>query len=335
MTYRSPATSGTTAAWKPRAHRAALWSGGAALALLLVAAAVVLSWRSQLPDPIASHWAADGRPDGFSSLGGFVAVLLITGVVCILAFSALCWFWGQASMTRRIVAASSVWIGAFLAMLTVGSLWNQRGLTDAAQATNSSGLVALAVLVPLVPAALVALLLPGDPPLAATTPVRADAARVPLAPQERAVWLRRVHGGPGIVVGVVAIAVTAAIAVLTQLWALLMVPVLLAVLFACFFEFEVRVDASGLRVRSGLGWPRTFIPADEVLAASKVDVNPFTEFGGWGWRVGRHGRVGIVPRGGEALLVERSGERSLVVTIDDAAAGAALLNTMADRAQAR
>ncbi|MCL1870286.1 MAG: DUF1648 domain-containing protein [Promicromonosporaceae bacterium] len=333
MTRTPFPTAPADVSWRPHARRVALWSGVAGLVLVLGGALVALSWRSELPSTVASHWGSDGHPNGFSSLGTYVAVLVVTGVLCVAGFSAICWFWGHAAMTRRMVGASSVWIGAFLAVITVGSLWNQRGLTDAAHASDHGGVVALAILVPLVPAVVAALLVPGDPRIAATAPVRVDAARTPLAPSERAVWLRRVRGGPGLVVGVVAIAVTAAAAVLTHLWPLLVVPVLLTALLASFTEFEVRVDASGLHVRSLLGWPRTFVPADEVLAASTTTVNAFAEFGGWGWRVGRGGRIGIVPRSGEALLVERTGGRSLVVTVDDAATGAALLNTLADRAR--
>ena len=62
-------------------------------------------------------------------------------------------------------------------------------------------------------------------------------------------------------------------------------------------------------------------------------VSPLAEFGGWGYRVGRGGRVGVVLRTGEGLQVERSGGRSFVVTIDDAATGAALLNTLAARSR--
>jgi hypothetical protein len=59
------------------------------------------------------------------------------------------------------------------------------------------------------------------------------------------------------------------------------------------------------------------------------------EFGGWGYRVGTDGTVGIVVRTGEGLRIRRTGDRSLVVTVDDAATGAALLNTLADRARRR
>jgi hypothetical protein len=46
------------------------------------------------------------------------------------------------------------------------------------------------------------------------------------------------------------------------------------------------------------------------------------------------GTVGVVVRGGESIAVERSGGRRFVITVDDAATGAALLNTVAERARA-
>jgi hypothetical protein len=75
------------------------------------------------------------------------------------------------------------------------------------------------------------------------------------------------------------------------------------------------------------------IPLDEVLGAEQVTVSPFHEFGGWGYRVGRGGRVGVVLRAGVGLQVARTGGRSFVVTVDDAATGAALLNTLAARSR--
>ena len=56
--------------------------------------------------------------------------------------------------------------------------------------------------------------------------------------------------------------------------------------------------------------------------------------GGWGLRVGRGGRTGLVVRSGQALEVERTGGRIVVVTVDDAARGAALLTAVAARGRA-
>ena len=55
--------------------------------------------------------------------------------------------------------------------------------------------------------------------------------------------------------------------------------------------------------------------------------------GGWGWRTGVGGTIGIVMRKGEGIEVVHSGGKRLVVTVDDAETAAALLNTMADRAR--
>ena len=71
----------------------------------------------------------------------------------------------------------------------------------------------------------------------------------------------------------------------------------------------------------------------ELVRADVRDVRPFREFGGWGWRVGRGGRVGVVLRAGESLLVERTGGRSVVVTVDGARAAAGLVNSLADRSR--
>ncbi len=123
--------------------------------------------------------------------------------------------------------------------------------------------------------------------------------------------------------------------VVTQFWAMLVVPAILVLLFLAMLSFTVRVDSSGLTVRSTLGWPGTRIPAGEVLVASATQVNPLGDYGGWGWRVALDGsgRTGVVLSKGEALAVDRTGGRGFVVTVDGAAEAAALLNTMAERAR--
>ncbi|MFP3821360.1 hypothetical protein SB658_21920, partial [Bacillus sp. SIMBA_008] len=58
--------------------------------------------------------------------------------------------------------------------------------------------------------------------------------------------------------------------------------------------FRVRVTPEGFAARALIGWPRIEIPLDEVESARAVDVSPFGEFGGWGWRIALDGRTGIV-----------------------------------------
>jgi len=319
--------------WRRRARRTMAWASAAGGLLSLGAAAVAWSWLDELPDEVASHWSGGGAPDGFSTPESTVLLFAAVAVGLLALFFVIGTVAGAAASNRRLAAAGSVWSGGFMAGTMLTTLAPQRGLTDVSQVTISGWVMAAVLLVPLLPAVAAAALVPGDPAMPAAGPVSATAPRAALRDGERAVWLRRATGGPGLAVGMAMILVTAVLAVVLETWAMLVVPVLLAGVFVAMFAFTVRVDASGLTVRSTAGWPRTHVPAAEVVAASVVQVSPFADFGGWGWRVGRAGRVGVVLRKGEGLLVERTGGRSLVVTVDDAATGAALLNTVAEQAR--
>jgi hypothetical protein len=135
------------------------------------------------------------------------------------------------------------------------------------------------------------------------------------------------------VAGLAAAVLVLTVVLLSQFWGLLIVVVLLVALIAAVSSVVVRVDSSGVTIRASLGWPRTRVPLDEIVRADVTEVRPLRDFGGWGWRVGRKGRVGVVLRRGEALLIERTGGRSVAVTVDDAAAAAGLVNVLADRAR--
>ena len=120
-------------------------------------------------------------------------------------------------------------------------------------------------------------------------------------------------------------------AISTADWWLLLVPVGLIVLMGAMFSWVVRVDETGLRIRSAIGVPRTAIPLEEVAQARATTVRCFPEFGGWGWRTAMDGRTGILLRSGEALEVTRTDSSVFIVTVDDAATAASLLNSLADR----
>lgn len=303
------------------------------LLVLVIGAAVAWSWRSELPDPVATHWGAGGQPDGFSSLSAALAVLLGIGGLTVLFLGSITWALGKSAATLRVGAAATVWLSLFMAILVVGSLSVQRGLSDAREVGSINGVLLVAILAPIVLAILVAAAVPGDPRQPTTAPVPADAPRVRLVDGERAVWINWASSRVAYVVAVPIILVTGALAVWGGAWPMLIVDALVVGALVILTTFVVRVDHTGLTVRSTVGWPRYHVPLDEVLRASVTQVSPFKEFGGWGWRVGRDGRVGVVLRKGEALLVERTGGRAVVVTVDEAAKAAGLLNALADRAR--
>jgi hypothetical protein len=303
--------------------------------LAVVAAGVVLAlaWRSQLPDPVATHWDINGRPNGFASLDHLLATVPVLAAVLVLVFGAFTWGLGQSAVNRRIGAGVTVWVAMFLSIVLVGSLDIQRGLTDARDAPGLSRLLLVAILGSLVPAAVVAFAIPGDVRVPTNAAVPAEAPRIQLGPGERAAWISHTSIRTVLLVAVPVVLVLVGVVVLTQLWALLIVNGVVIVGLAASSAFVVRIDRAGLTLRSALGWPRYRVPLDEVVRADVTEISPLTDFGGWGWRIGRGGRVGLVLRKGPALLVERTAGRSIVVTVDDAVTAAGLLNALADRSR--
>ena len=301
--------------------------------LLLGATAVALAWRDRVPDPVASHWGPDGI-DGTSSFAGLLALLPGLGV----PFAALAWaiafFAGRAALTRRFAAALAVWVAGFTGGLTLVMLAAQLDVAEAADARDIGGGLALAFAGPLLLAALAAWVSPGDAAQPATAPVPASAARLALPDGEVATWVRRIEWvHPGVVVAICAAFATVMGVTTRTWWFAAVLFAFLATLVGGLSSWTVTVDARGLVARARLPRPRVVVPLAEVESAAVVQVNPLREFGGWGLRMGVDGRVGVVLRGGEALEVARTGGRRVVVTVDDAATGAALLNTLATRAR--
>jgi hypothetical protein len=222
-------------------------------------------------------------------------------------------------------------MAAFLSTLVVGMLDLQRGLADAAQTDGFGIVIALSFVIGIGSAALAAWAVPRDAHLPATDPVPPTAAVLDLRADEAASWVTHAESRAALVVGGSVVLLQLVLAVLLSLPVLLVPAVVVAALILSSAWFTVTVDRRGLTVRSAVGWPRFSVPVEEVQEAVVTTVAPLPEFGGWGYRVGRGGRVGVVLRAGEGLQVERTGGRSFVVTVDDAATGAALLNTLAAR----
>ncbi|MET0789776.1 MAG: DUF1648 domain-containing protein [Cellulomonas sp.] len=288
------------------------------------------AWSSELPDPVAVHVGADG-PDGFSSLAGALWPPAIISMLVAVACWAIAFFWGRTATVRRICAGTALGISAFVSTLTIGLLDLQRGLADAAD-TGATGLVfTLAAVVGLAAAALGAWSTPGDLRQPTTKPIPASAPVLPLGPDESASWVTHAESRTALVVGGGAAVLVVVLGLLLSAPFVLVPALVVAGAVLSSTWFTVTVDRRGLTVRSALGWPRFVVPLDEIVQAEAATVSPFAEFGGWGYRVGRAGRVGVVLRTGDALLVEQTGGRSFVVTVDDAATGAALLNTLAAR----
>jgi hypothetical protein len=266
-------------------------------------------------------------------VGGALGLLLGLGGGLVLLFGGATWGMGRTSVIRRIAAASTVWAALFMSLVILGTLYIQLDLPDARDVGGVNGVMLVALLGSLLPAIVVAAVLPGDERLPTTAPVAADAPRVKLVDGERATWIGRVSSPVAFVIAVPVLILSVVMVVIAQAWAMLAISVAVMVAVVTLSAFVVRVDRAGLTIRSALGWPRYRVPLDEVVRADVTQVSPVKDFGGWGWRVGKDGRVGVVLRKGDSLLVERTGGRSIVVTVDRADQAAGLLNALADRSR--
>ncbi|MGJ0387561.1 DUF1648 domain-containing protein [Microbacterium sp. CGR1] len=334
-----------------RRARTAFWWVGVILPLALIALAsiVVLAWLPDVPDPAAIHWGLDGA-DGFGPRWTPLVLLIGLGGGTVVLFAAISLFshrlpqrgaaapipQPQWSATARLLGAASLGTAGMMSMLAIASTAAQRGLADAADAAD---------ITPWVPVLLLAMAGLGIAGwfLQPSVPVSSDstgdaAAPLPLADHERAVWMKTVTVARGgqVVLGIgVFIVVAMSVLLLAQGiaagWITAAVAVVLLALVVTSLTFRVRASAAGLRVRSVAGWPRVDIPATEVASTRAVQVDPFAEFGGWGYRFGMDGRRGIVLRKGDALEVTRTSGRVFVVTVDDAATAASVLAAAARR----
>lgn len=298
----------------------------------LIAVATVFSWRTQLPDPFAVHFATDGAADGFYPLSKFLAftagaVLIFELPIFVVAFNA-----SKRADTARLLSATGVYLGGLFTALSLQTAWIQRGLVDAADANLSWQGLLLVLGLPVVPAVLGASLFRGTPPKKATRKPSPAAPRVALVDGQVPVWLGKSTAPTWLAATVVAVAFIpfAWMAFAMQVPALLLIGVLLGAGTYGLLGTNITVDGSGLTVAARLGWPKKRIPAWQLEQAKAVDVHAFRQFGGWGYRIAVDGNVGIVMRSGPGIEVGYGGGDVLVVTVNQGAkVGAATLNTAA------
>lgn len=300
-----------------------------------VASAVLLwSWRTDLPDPVARHWGADGA-DGFSSLTTVIVMAVIMGLM-FAVIGALLAVTAHDRQAARMAIGFSTGTAVFVVGLITVSTAGQRGLADAADAELPGAwllaMVAVGVLAGVGSAAII-------PPWRVSSPDTANATAVDpvtLGADERAAWTRSVGAGAaGVVVVVSSLAVLLVIAGVTEQWWTLAIAAAILVLVVAMASVRVIVDRRGVTVRSRFGWPRFHTAIADIAKADVVAVKALRDFGGYGARlavIGPHrGTRGVVLRSGEALRITRvDGVRELVV-VDDAATAAGLVNGLLQR----
>ncbi|MET7643467.1 DUF1648 domain-containing protein [Streptomyces sp. NPDC005426] len=316
--------------------------GRAALAVLpfLLALAVDLvvfaTRRDRLPAQLASHFVGNGRADDYAGRTTYVVVttVLLVGTGTLWALlTARGGFQGRADH-RSLACGYSVagFLGYLMAVVLLVNVDAAEDAQGRAQGVSfpmwhlaaALGVAALAAGLGL----LLAALLPVHERPSAGAPA-ADGERIELAAGEVAGWVRRT--GNRWLLPAAALPCVVGIGLLfTGDWIAAVPSFLVGLFLASFARPCVTVDRRGLTVSGSLPWPRVRVPLDRIDTAVSREIDPLSEYGGWGYRI-RSGRTGVMTRSGEGIVARLADGRDFAVTVDDSATAAALLNTLIDQ----
>jgi Protein of unknown function (DUF1648) len=309
---------------------------GVAAPLLWLGLVLVPFWLAwdRLPEPIATHWSLSGEPNDSQPRAAALAIMAaLAGVPAIVAFA----------ITRRVPRrrgelALGLGIAAYMGCIAVACaipmvVCNLDAPSWREARPLSLGWLAAMLGVP----ALVAVAVGRLARRLESVPDRAPAPRasVGLGATERALWSGSASNPwfAVIAVGQVAGGLAGLLLLPPLVPAIVVVTGLVVALFAVV---RVRVDGGGVLVRYGpLGVPRQRVPLARIRGAKTIDVVPLRH-GGWGYRGSliAFRRAAIVVRGGDGIELDCGDRGSLVITVDDAATAAGLVNDLVDRQRA-
>ncbi|MEU1312724.1 hypothetical protein ABZ419_28055 [Streptomyces cinnamoneus] len=320
----------------PQSHPASVSARRILVAVVppvLAAAAVLatfLSVRDRLPDRMAVHIGAGGDADGFSGQGSFLATALGVLVGDGVLFGALAYWIRTTPGVQRVLAVIGDAVAVLTGWLVVAVLLANTDVTDASSVTLPGTQAALAFAATAACATVGWLICGKAEEAEAVSGPSAEAERLTLGDSESAGWTR-VAGSRVLPLTGALVAAAGVIVGLTTGWLPALPLLITGVPMALLTGARVTADRHGITVTPSLApWPRLNVPLQRIAEAGHRTVDPLRDFGGWGYRA-RPGASGIVLRSGDAISARLTTGSEFVVTVDDAATAAALLNTLADR----
>ncbi|WP_052230174.1 DUF1648 domain-containing protein [Streptomyces sp. CT34] len=302
------------------------------VAAIVALGGIYAATAGRLPVRLATHFGADGRADGYSSAQGFLTLCL----VMLLVFGTAV----VVCVQRRVPAQGGRWLTT-AGYATAAAIGYLDALTLLANVDAGDTTGASAVRLPLWQLAVTAgvagaaggagwLLAGAEPP--ADRPAPGAAPRLDLPAGMTAGWSRTVSSTPLAIVGVLTLCAGVVIGALAD-WFGGAVLVLGSILIILPASVRVTVDRRGLTLAPTLVPFRLLrIPLGRLAEVTSRRISVGKEFGGWGYRL-RPGGSGLLLRSGDGIVLRLTSGREFVVTVDDAATAAAVLNTYLDRAR--
>jgi hypothetical protein len=302
------------------------------LAWLVVAVApFLLAWQ-HLPEPIASHWTLFGRPNGAMPR---ISVLAIHGGAAFLAAIAAFVATRERDHARGTGASVGLAtsIGTLFAGISIAVVITNYGVATWQDAHQTPIVILIAPAAACIAAALAsrsARTLDAPPTALSSLPT------IGLGPTERAAWLGRARNKLFSIGAIVSIASSITAYALSQVSTAIKFG-LIGVVLVFVSELHLFIDERGLAITFGpLGWPRIRVKLAEIRSARRLDIAPM-KHGGWGYRgsLTIFGRAAAIVRGGDGIELQLEGNRTLLVSTDDAGVAAGLLNDLVRRRDQR
>ncbi|CAM5320279.1 DUF1648 domain-containing protein [Streptomyces abikoensis] len=301
----------------------------AVLAMVAVLA-TFLSVQGRLPDRMAVHFGGGGSTDGLSGQGTFLAAALGVPLGDGVLFGALTRWMRTDPAMQRVLAVIGGGVAVLTGWLFVAVLLVNTDMDDASSVVMPGTQAVLAIAAAALYAA-VGWLICGKAEVAETVSgPSAGAERLTLGDTETAGWTRVAGSRVLPVTGILVMAAGVVVGFTTG-WVPALPLLITGAPMALLTGARVTADRRGITVTPSLApWPRLNVPLERIAEAGHRTVSPVRDFGGWGYRA-RPGASGIVLRSGDAISARLTTGSEFVVTVDDAATAAALLNTLADR----
>jgi Protein of unknown function (DUF1648) len=295
--------------------------------LVVACVPFAVAWH-HLPEPLATHWSLFGDPNG--AMPRITAVALHAGFALLAAIGAFV-VTRPGDHPRGIATGVGVatFVGSLFAAIAIAVVIANYGAVTWRDAHQN----ALALLVA-----------PGVACVATAIASRAARSLEPAAPQiaplptvglgatERATWVGSARNR-GFGIGGIAALALAAVAYLLGNTPTAISLAVAGIIMVPFGELHARVDDRGLAIGFGpIAWPRIRVPLADIRSARQLDINPMKN-GGWGYRgsLTVFGKAAAIVRGGDGLELQLDGNRTLLVSTDDAATAAGLLNDLVRR----
>ena len=283
--------------------------------VMLAAAFVVSAFlvRSDLPEPLAVRWSADGATD-FAPFGmvvgaGTAMIVLLGGGVLVQAAPL-----SRPAVMRRIMMGAGLFMSLFTTTVLAAVLVGQLGLDNARQARVDVAVLAMGSGAALGLGVVMGFVFKADERWS-TDDDRAMAEALAreldpdLARDSMGLWVHA-RSSVFVMLGIATLLPAALLSIAVPWLAALLVAVALLAA-ACLFA-RIRVDRSGLRVFAA-GFVRVVdVPAAAIEAATPKEVKA-ADYGGWGYR--SHGTTtALLVSSGPAVVVDRSDGGTLTVS---------------------